>query len=75
MNRGSSGFYFSRVHFNPFTPKFKKYILPFFPKEKGKRDKVVRIGCIFIFHPSKLWKTKFFRLCEVRYLARLQGKV
>ena len=27
-----------------------------------------------IFHPSKLWKAKFFILCDVPFLVRLQGK-
>ena len=29
---------------------------------------------IFIFHHSKLWKAKFFILCDVIFLVRLQGK-
>ena len=37
--------------------------------------KVVRIGTlVIIFHSSKLWKTKFFILCDVIFLVRLQGK-
>ena len=35
---------------------------------------VVRIGSRIIFHRSKLWKTKFFILCVVIFLVRLQGK-
>ena len=35
---------------------------------------VVRIGSIIIFHLSKLWKAKFFILCDVIFLVRLQGK-
>ena len=35
---------------------------------------VVRIGSIIIFHPSKLWQAKFFILCDVIFLVRLQGK-
>ena len=35
---------------------------------------VVRIGSIIIFHLSKLLKAKFFILCDVIFLVRLQGK-
>ena len=42
-------------------------------KEKCKSE-VVRIGSIIIFHLSKLWKAKFFILCDVIFLVRLQGK-
>ena len=35
---------------------------------------MVRIGSIIIVHPSKLWKAKFFMLCDVIFLVRLQGK-
>ena len=58
---------------SPSTPKFKKYILSIVYKEKGKGE-VVRIGSIIIFHSSKLWKAKFFILCDVIFLVRLQGK-
>ena len=34
----------------------------------------VRIGSIIIFHLSKLGKAKFFLLCDVIFLVRLQGK-
>ena len=40
-------------HINPFTPKFKKYILPTFKEPKGISE-VARIGSIIIFHLSKL---------------------
>ena len=33
----------------------------------------VRIGRI-VFHPSKLWKSKFFILCDTIFLVRWQGK-
>ena len=33
----------------------------------------LRIGSIIIFHLSKLWKAKFFVLCDV-LMVRLQGK-
>ena len=36
---------------------------------------VVRIGRIIIFHLSKLRKAKFFILCDVIFLVRLQGKL
>ena len=42
-------------------------------KEKFISD-VVRIGHIIIFHLSKLWKAKFFILCNVIFLVRFQGK-
>ena len=35
---------------------------------------VVRIGSMIIFHLSKLWKGKFFILCDVIFLVRLQEK-
>ena len=38
-------------------------------------SRVVRSGSIIIFHLSKLWKAKFFILCNVIFLARLQEKV
>ena len=37
---------------HPFTPRFKKYILP--PFKTKCVSEVVRIGCIMIFHLSKL---------------------
>ena len=37
-------------------------------------SKVVGIGSIIIFHLSKLWKDKFFILCDVIFLVKLQGK-
>ena len=47
--------------FDPFTPKFKTYILPNF---EGKcTSEVVRIGSIIISRPVKLRKTKFSILC------------
>ena len=35
---------------------------------------VVGIGCLIIFHLSKLWKAKFFILCDVIFLVRLTEK-
>ena len=37
-------------------------------------SEVVRIGSIIIFHLSRLWKDKFFILCDVIFLVRLQEK-
>ena len=37
-------------------------------------SEVVRIGSKIIFHLSKLWKSKFFILCDLIFLVRLQGK-
>ena len=39
-----------------------------------KRSEVVRIGSIIIFHLGKLWRAKFFILCDVLFLVRRQGK-
>ena len=50
--------------FDPFTPKFKKYILPTFS---------VRIGNNH-FHLNKLWNAKFSIPCDVIFLLRLQEK-
>ena len=51
---------------NPFTPK---YILI---------SEVVRIGCglddMIVFHLIKLWRAKFFVVCDVILLLRLQEK-
>ena len=49
----------------PFTPKFKKYILPIFLKRNVYQSEVLRIGSIIIFYLSKLWKAKFFIPCGV----------
>ena len=35
----------------------------------------MRIASVIIFHLSKLWKAKFSMLCDVTFLARLQGKL
>ena len=59
--------------FNYFTPKLKKYILPTFLK-RNVWSEVVRSGSKIIFHLSKLWKAKFFILCDVIFLVRPQGK-
>ena len=37
-------------------------------------SEVGRIGSIIIFHLSKLWKAKFFILCDVIFLVRPQGR-
>ena len=57
---------------NPFTPKFKRYILP---TRNVQVSEVVRIGSIIIFHLSKLWIAKFFILCDVIFLVRLAGEI
>ena len=36
-------------------------------------SEAMRIGSIIIFLLSKLWKAKFFILCDVIFLVRLQG--
>ena len=55
----------------PLTPKFNKYVLPTF-KEKCIGD-LVRIGSIIISQLSKPGKAKFFILCDVIFLLRIQG--
>ena len=44
------------------------------PFEDECKSDVVRIGTMIIFHLSKLWKAKFFILCDAIFLVRLQGK-
>ena len=56
-----------------FAPKFKKYIAKPF-NEKCTVCEVVRIGSIIIFHLSKLLESKFFILCNVILMVRMQGK-
>ena len=65
---------FQKTLNNPFTPKFKKYTLPTFQSEMYKWGTVAQTGSIIIFHLSMLWKAKFFILCDVIFLVRLQGK-
>ena len=50
----------------------QKYILPTF--KENCISKVVRTGSIIIFHLSKLWKAKFFILCDITFLLRLLGE-
>ena len=50
-----------------------KGAVPNLPKEKCMSE-VVRIGSIIISHLSKRWKAKFFTLCDVISLVKLQGK-
>ena len=54
----------SQVQRSTFTQPFK---------EKCRSD-VVRIGSIIMFHLSKLWKAKFFMLCDIIFLVGLQDK-
>ena len=44
------------------------------PFKEKRISGVVRIGSIVIFYLSKLWKAKFFILCDVIFLVRLLGK-
>ena len=61
---------------NPFTPKFKKYILPAFWREMYKWGAGKLLGSIIIFHLSKLRKAKFFILHDIiLFLVRLQAKI
>ena len=57
----------ARLQLPSWKSKFSQSSKPKFMNE------VVRIGSIFIFHPVKLWKAKFFKLCVI-FLVRLQGK-
>ena len=41
----------------------------------SQQSEVVRIGSVINFHLSKLWKAKFFTLCDVILLVQLQGKL
>ena len=45
--------------------------LLFFFNDQGD---VLSICSIIIFHPSKQWNARFFILCDVIFLVRLQGK-
>ena len=51
-----------QVHFS--ITIWKKYL-----------SEVMRISRTIIFHLSKLWKAKFFILCEVIFVVRLQEKI
>ena len=59
--------------FGLFHSQVQKVHSPNLPKEKCM-SAVVRIGSIINFHLSKLWKAKFFTLCDVIFLVRLQDK-
>ena len=56
----------------PLTPHSKITFSQAF-KEKCVSE-VVRIGSMVIFYLGKLWKAKFFMLCNVIFLVRLRGK-
>ena len=45
----------------------------FQPLKEACMSDVVRIGSIIIFHQSKLWKAKFFILCDDIFLVSVQG--
>ena len=62
----NNSFIVSHSPISPSTPKFKKFILSTFQREK-RISEVVRLRGIIIFHLSKLWKAKFFILCDVMY--------
>ena len=58
---------------NPFTPKFKStFSQPF--REKCISE-VVRISSIIIFHLRKLWRAKFFILCDVAFWWGCKGNL
>ena len=48
----------------PFTPEFKKYILPTFSRQMYKWGSENWYSSIIMFHLSKLWKAKFFIPCQ-----------
>ena len=64
----------SNKKFEPFHSQSQEVHSPNLKQEKCISE-VVRIGSIIIFHLSKLWKAKFFILCDVIFLVRLQGKI
>ena len=45
------------------------------PFKQKCMSEVVRIGSIIIFYLSKLWKARFFILCDILFLVRLQEKL
>ena len=58
---------------DPFTPRqFESTFSQ--PFEAKFTSDVVRIGSLIIFHLSKLCKVKFFIMCGVIFMVRLQGK-
>ena len=68
--------------FGPYTSALGPRWLTFYSQVQkstfSKKDKcisdVVRMGSIIIFHLSKLWKAKFFVLCDIVFVVRLWGK-
>ena len=63
----------STIYHATFHSQTQKVHSPNLLKETCIRE-VVRIVSIIIFRLSKLWKAKFFILCGVTFLVRLQGK-
>ena len=63
----------SKFVLNPFTPRAQKVHSPNLLKIKCISE-VVRIDSVIIFHLCKRWKVKFFILCGVTFIVRLQGK-
>ena len=62
-----------KVHILTLSPQIQRRHSSNLPEEKCIGE-VVRISSIIIFHLSKLWKARFFILCDVIFLVRLQGK-
>ena len=62
-----------KLETGPYNSQVQKAHSPNLPKEKCI-DEVARIGSKIIFHMSKLWKAKFFILCDVILLVRPQEK-
>ena len=61
------------LSFNPFTPKFKTYILPTFYREMY--EWCSENWWLIIFHLSKLWKAKFFIMCDVIFRGKAAGEI
>ena len=57
----------------PFHSQVQKVHSPKPSKEKCISD-AVRIGSIIIWQLNKLWKAKFFTLCDIMFLVRPQEK-
>ena len=64
----STGRIFERFHYQVQNVTFPK------PFKKKCISEIERLGSIIIFHLSKLWKAKFFILCDATFQVRLQGK-
>ena len=73
--KGGPGSTETKVQHNvqPFHSRVQKRTLSQLHMEKCISEEV-RIGSIITFHLSKLWKAKFFILCDVIFLVRMQEK-